>query len=390
MVTEPANPEVFTTQRAGPSWLRLLRAVRLAFDLRKLVLAALGLILLQAGWYVLDRLFPGSPTLTSGLLDSAPGPKAVTGVSLDRTAWEPVRSAGWRLTEPARMFATPLISLFGLGKGAGWSLHALLAVLWVVAVWGLVGGAIARTALVEISRMQGLGTLGAVRFALRFALPLIATPLCPLLGIALCALICAGFGLLYWLPARIGTVLGGILLFIPLSLGLVMALLLTGLVAGWPLMHASVAAEAEDMLDALSRSFSYLNQRLGRFAGYVVIAWLIGIPGLLAVDLLVLGVTHLAAWGLGLSAPASSLAGLADPLPGDAAISQTVAAFPRFWRAALGLLARGWSYAYFWTAASFIYLLLRHDVDGTSWTEVNHAAGRERPPDQGEGRDIGS
>ena len=31
-------------------------------------------------------------------------------------------------------------------------------------------------------------------------------------------------------------------------------------------MHASVAAEADDTLDALSRSFSYLNQRLGRFA----------------------------------------------------------------------------------------------------------------------------
>ena len=88
-------------------------------------------------------------------------------------------------------------------------------------------------------------------------------------GVGSAALVCAGVGLLYWLPAGIGTVLGGVLLFIPLILGLVMAILLVGLLAGWPLMHASVAAEADDTLDALSRSFSYLNQRLGKFAGWL-------------------------------------------------------------------------------------------------------------------------
>ena len=103
-------------------------------------------------------------------------------------------------------------------------------------------------------------------------MPLIATPLFPLLAIGLCALICAGFGLLYRLPAGIGSVVGGMLLFIPLLLGLVMALLLFGLAAGWPLSHASVAAEAEDLLDALSRSFSYLNQRLGKFVLCVALA----------------------------------------------------------------------------------------------------------------------
>jgi len=166
---------------------------------------------------------------------------------------------------------------------------------------------------------------------------------------------------------------GGMLLFIPLLLGLVMALLLFGLAAGWPLLHASVAAEAEDLLDALSRSFSYLNQRLGKFVLCVVLAWLIGIPGLLAVDLLATAVTHLAAWGVGLSASASSLAGLTDTGAGERALAQTVTAWPAFWRGVIGLLVRGWIYAYFWTAASFIYLLLRHDVDGTPWTDVKGA-----------------
>ena len=39
---------------------RLLGMIRMAFDLRKLIIAALGLALLQLGWMLLDRVFPGS------------------------------------------------------------------------------------------------------------------------------------------------------------------------------------------------------------------------------------------------------------------------------------------------------------------------------------------
>lgn len=142
-----------------------------------------------------------------------------------------------------------------------------------------------------------------------------------------------------------------------------MAVLLLGLAAGWPLFCVAVAAEAEDVLDAFSRTFSYLNQRLGKFLLCVLLAWLAGIPALWVVDLLAAGATHMAAWGVGLSAPASSLAGLAGD-PADAG------AFARFWLGVVGFFVRGWIQAYFWTAASFIYLLLRNDVDGTPWGEV--------------------
>jgi hypothetical protein len=369
MVEEAINPAVLTPW-SGPSWIRLLRAIRLAFDLKKLVLAALGLIVLQAGWELLDRLFPGSSAVTPDVFDVARNPGTVAGVILDSIVWELIPSAAWRVTEPARMLASPLSSLFSLGKGAWWFLHALLASVWAIVVWGIVGGAISRMALVQVSQMHWLGPLGAVRFALKFAAPLIATPLCPLLGVGLCAFVCAGFGLVYRLPAGIGGVLGGILLFVPLALGLVMAIMLIGLLAGWPLMHASVAAEAEDTLDALSRSFSYLNQRLGKFIGFAAVAWLAAIPGLLVVDVLAVSVVHLATWCLSLSAPAASLAGLNYPIPSGAAVPQSATAFQGFWRGFVVLLDQSWVYVYFWSAASIIYLLLRHDVDGTSWGDV--------------------
>jgi hypothetical protein len=33
------------------------------------------------------------------------------------------------------------------------------------------------------------------------------------------------------------------------------------------------------------------------------------------------------------------------------------------------LFAKSWTYSFFWTAAALLYLWLRHDVDGTSWSE---------------------
>ena len=62
-----------------------------------------------------------------------------------------------------------------------------------------------------------------------------------MLGLAFCAAVMAAFGLLYRLPV-VGPALAGILLIFPLALGLVMTLLVAGLVAGWPLLHAAVAA----------------------------------------------------------------------------------------------------------------------------------------------------
>ncbi len=308
MVTEATGTEIVTNPRVAPGWPRLLRAARAAFDISKVVLAAVGLILLQTGWGALDRLFPESSAVAPALRCFAGrceggstgkcrsdlvGVRPLGRLATDRTGTDTCDSLDLALRAEQGYWLVLACGVCGsLGGGRGgdrwWRHHP--------------------DCVAPGIPDAGTWNAGAVRFALRFALPLIATPLFPLLAMGLCALTCAGFGLLYWLPAGIGSVVGGTLLFIPLLLGLLMALLLFGLAAGWPLFHASVAAEAEDLLDALSRSFSYLNQRLGKFVFCVVLAWLIGIPGLLAVDLLATAVTHLAAWGVGLSAPASSLA----------------------------------------------------------------------------------
>src|SRR4051794_37620664 len=174
MPDEAANPDIFTPHDGAP-WLRLLHAARQAFDLHRLVLAALGLVLLQAGWDILGRLFPGSPGAMPEVFPQVGNFPAVTVDSLGSHARELIAGAAWRLLEPARVLAEPIRAFFELGQDAASSLHAFLGMLWAIVVWGLVGGAIARLALVRASRSADEGTLGAIRFALRHAAPLIAT-----------------------------------------------------------------------------------------------------------------------------------------------------------------------------------------------------------------------
>ncbi len=327
----------------------LARALGLAGDARKLILATLGLLALGAGWAGLDRAFgdaAGPPPIRVRLglaMDDFPGPGTNA----------PVQAA-LHVAEPARVVVGPVAALFDRGTTfRAWSRSALMA-LWAVAVWGVAGGAIARVAVVQATTGGRVGLGTAARFAFRRAFPLIGAPLTPLLVAALFAIGCAGFGLVLRVPGGVGSTVAVIFGFLPLLAALVMALILGGLAVGWPLMIATVAAEGEDAPDALSRSYSYVNQRLVKTLVHVAAAWAIGAAGLIAATLLARVVLALAAWGVGLGAPAQSDA--------DATFAG--------WAGLVGLLVHAWVYAYFWSAAAILYLILRRDVDGTDWHDV--------------------
>lgn len=166
--------------------------------------------------------------------------------------------------------------------------------------------------------------------------------------------------------------MAGALLIVPLTAGLVMTLFMAGLVIGWPLLHAAIAGGAEDSLDALSRTFGYVNQRLGSIAALVGLAWLEGMLGLVVVDLLILGVIRLTHWSLALTGPAL----VTDAFFGSPEIpSGAIAgATHGFWLGLLRLFAHAWVYSFFWTVAAYLYLWLRQDVDGQPMTEIEAPA----------------
>ena len=247
-------------------------------------------------------------------------------------------------------------------------LHALLSLTWLIVVWGILGGAIARITMVRVAKMRQAGVAEALRFSVRLALPLVLAPCCPLLGLFFCAVIGAAFGLLYWLPA-VGPALAGVMLVLPLGAGLVMTLMAAGLLVGWPLMQAAVAAGSEDALDAMSRTFSYLNQRIGSIAALLLLVWAEGLVGIFLVDLFAGGVIRLTHWSLGLTAPGTHLEALFGA--SDASAGAFAAQAHAFWLGSVQLLAHAWIYSFFWTAAALLYLWLRHDVDGTPWEEID-------------------
>jgi hypothetical protein len=354
----PTEPREVPYLRLFP-WLRLFRGVRMSLDARKLILAALGLVAWRAGAWGLEEAF-GRAEFAPARLGTIVGPEPEPAVSLADLAG--------RVAGPARDLAAPFAALFSpRGDGRRW-LHAALAAAWGVLVWGIVGGAIARVAAVEAATGERIGLGTAARFALRRWFDLVATPLSPLIGVGFFAGLCALLGLLYRIPGPAGATVAGALAFLPLLAGLVMALILVGLALGWPLMVATVAAEGEDLFEALSRSYGYTFQRPGLYAFYAAVAWAIGLVGLVVVGVFAALVVQLAAWGLALGGPDDRVLALFGSDP--AQVGTAPAAAHGFWLDVVGALARGWVFAYFWTATTLVYLLLRRDVDGADWHEV--------------------
>jgi hypothetical protein len=353
---------------------RLTGAIGLAFDHRKLLIAATGVVLTVVGCWGLDWLFPASAPVTPDFLGGPSGTIALPTTLAE--VWRQLASYHAWISEPIRLLTTPLFAM--LEPGGGWAklLHALLSLLWVIVVWGICGGAIARIAVVRVAKIRQTGIGEALRFSIRSASPLILAPLCPLLGLAFCASIVAAFGLLYRLPG-VGFTVAGFLLFIPLALGVLMTLLVAGLVAGWPLMVAAVAGGAENSLDAWSRTFGYLNQRIGPFVVMVALLWLEGTIGLILVNLFAEGVIRLTLWGLALTSGDAETARLFGS--SSLAAATIASGVHPLWIGAVVILAKSWAYSFFWTAAALFYMWLRNDVDGTSWSECDPPAAQVAP-----------
>jgi len=344
MAEEPNHPQ--DPDRVLPRhWLGLARAVPSAFDARKLAVAALGLLLLQAGWWAVGRLAPAHAPVR-------PGPGVLDFASLYGSPFaspadlvESLRRPAWNLTAPWRVLVEPLRQVFAIDGGSWDFLPGSLARLaWAVFAMGLAGGAACRLAAVEAA--GGRETLAdALRFAARHAWDLFAAPLYPLAIVLGLGLVSTPFGLV----ARVVPSAATAAFAVPVVLGVASAILLILMVATWPLVHAAVAAESEVAIEAIGRTYGYARHRAMTLAGCLAFAWALGTLGLAAFEVFLWAAAHLAVWGAGLAAypaPPGSLGGAFEP-----------------WAAAIGLACRAWAFAYFWSAAVRVHRILRQDLD---------------------------
>jgi len=340
--------------------LRLAGAVSAAADVRLLVLAAVGLGL----------------TWGFGALLGAPAPiglKMNVGVSPFERDVRPAILAA-RMLAPARVVIEPWVRALGIGAGNAAFARALATGLWAWVVWSLIGGAMARIAVVRAAgAFEGVSLLEALRFVVRRVGALLPPPLAPILAFLVCSLPGMLIGWLYW--SHEGTEIAGWLLVGPLLAAVPMSLLAIGLALAWPFMVATVAAEDEDAFDAVSRSFSYVSRRPGHMAVGLLAAGLLGVIGLAAIDILVEIVIRLAGWSLALSGPDDRIAAevLADPRRlGEATAGHAV------WLGLARCLPAAWAFAYAWSAVARLYLWLRWEVDGTPWHDVAETPGPQR------------
>ena len=388
-------------------WLGIIRTFRLAIAARVLVLGAAGILITATGWSAVGSILgtdspatawlapftvcpwetiteavPNRPTLPNlgrgpdrylSLMpirgDQMGGPRRAPGERAERAGPMVPATSHWQphdpIASPWALLTEPATGGLLNNRPKNVSLHAAVCLvvcgLLSAAVWAFFGAAISRIAAVQLAAGEQVGMGPALRFACRKWPSYFAAPLLPLGGVLLAAIPVVILGLIM---RALGLWLG--IFFWPFVLlaGFLMALLLAGVLFGWPLMWATISTEGTDSFDALSRSYAYTFQRPLHYFFYAVVAGFIGWLGWLLVQNFAAGVVWMgylaASWGCG-SEQVDAMLGR------DGGVG---AAFIHFWAGCVKLLAVGYLFSYFWTAATAIYLLLRRDVDATEMDEV--------------------
>jgi hypothetical protein len=353
-------------------WLGLIRAVRLSFAPRIIVLGAIGWFATTAGWGIAGLVFQNSddPTLldAKARIESVRVPTAFVKPDVSIRVLDPADSEAqkpWNwLSYPFRkLFESSEISLASFT-------YLLLCGLWALLVWSVLGAAISRIAAVWFAREDRLGFLGALLWGVKKWPAYFGGPIFPLVGVLLAVVPAAILGLL--LKFDIGVLLVGIIWPLMLLSGLFIAILLVGLLFGWPLMWPTISVEGTDSFDALSRSYSYTYQRPVHYLFYAAVAGVLGMLAWIVVLIFTNGViiysAWAASWGSSSERMQQLLAAASDPnATGALAIGARAILF---WVHAVQTIALGFLFGYFWCAATYIYFLLRQAVDATEMDEV--------------------
>jgi hypothetical protein len=387
-MSHPASSVASVRWLSIAPWLILVRAARVSIMLRVILLAVLGVLLTEAGWWAVDRVLFDDPIVAPLVRLADPPITVPAAADLDMSAGQRVtlqlEAYGGPLYRGWYWASQPLMKMFRVGSWRTW-FGLLLDGLWTIAVWALFGGAIARIAALYLTQGEAIGPLAALQSAAFRWLSTAGAPLLALLAIFVVALPLMLAGMLAWFS--IFALLEAALWFLALLVGVAIAILTIGLALGWPLMVSTVATERTDAFDAISRGYAYVYQRPLHAFFYVLIAGALGLLVQAAVAFVVdasLEATHWA-FAAGAGQPRAAVL-LERQIEGGSAFSspdELTARMIRFWDRGLAMFAAAFSLAYLWPAAVGIYLLQRRNIDSTDIAESKFDEGepqRGLPP----------
>ncbi|MDW8197168.1 MAG: hypothetical protein RMJ56_06135 [Gemmataceae bacterium] len=336
------------------------------------------------------------------------------------------------LIEPLVKLLLPVAKIVSPDISTLTRIYLFLILLANVAVWAFSGGIITRIAAIQLANKGPITLMQAVRFVVKRYANYLGAPLIPLAIIAAVVLGLIFYGLLALVP-----LLGDIFLFglgLPVILigGAMMTVFLIGLV-GYPMMYPTLSVEGDqsDTFDALSRSVNYVYQAPWHYIWNWLVAVLYGAVVTLFVLFFASLTVYVGKWAVGLTASAVwsdrkpdflfiyapesfgwkelltkdspyAVSSSWEPVkesnrlvmtykPVNAAVYETAkaelwwynlwgAGIVTFWLTLAFLLMLGFSYSFFWSAATMIYYLMRKKVDEAELDEVFEDEEPEIPP----------
>ena len=380
--------------REGISWERLfplralLRAMRLAAGARALFLALVGVQSTELGWRALAWLFGRSSSLEFDRFDLTAEPIGLNDAagSLLFPTVQFVNQAG--AIESKRLvpdfsftsweyLSRPFLNAFAPDVDWISFFHLLLCGVWTIFVWSFFGTMIARQAAVSLARDERLSGRRIGSFALEKWTSVFAAPLTPMLGIFLLAIPLVVFGLL--LRLNFGVLLAGIFWPLALVFAFAMAVLGIGLLFGWPLMWAAIAAEGSDSFDAVSRAYAYVFHRPLLVIWYACQALLVGAIGSVLAQLFFGVLLAMCAWGVSWGVGGSPDQAFLESAVAGSGIGWLGSKLIFFWTGVVMSAPAIFLFAYLWTAFTAIYFALRHEVDGTEFDDVYLPEEKEAP-----------
>ncbi|MCH8153016.1 MAG: hypothetical protein IH830_11680 [Planctomycetes bacterium] len=366
---------------------RILRAATMALQPPRLVLG----LLMVAALMTVGRIWHSPTVGPQGLMADRWSPDEAgageEGLSIFQATVDHVTVSFNSLVEGLALlrfgqFFTGLGDLFVRTPIAAWQHDKVFTIvygLFFVVVMALGGGALSRMAATELSSGEKPQMQQAVDFALGAWRRLIFCLLLPLLIAGVLSLLLLGGGWFLMLPWL--DLLGGLLYGLALLAGFGVAFLLIGYAAGFSLLVPAVACENCDAADAQQRAYAYVLSRPLHLLGYSVVGFVGLALGFVVVSLfavallnisgaLVGAVTANAAMdGAGGSALFALTAGAAtgDDLSWH---SQWSAWLVSFWQMVVVSAVGGYVLAYYFSASTIVYLLMRRVCDGQDIAEI--------------------
>lgn len=385
-------------------WLVIFRSFGVSVSLPVLMLALVGALISPVGWWISGWVFSSaleSDSVIRQIVEQNRRCPCVPDPEISLTIDDLGSSAMALPRAWYRRFVLPFEMMFDVNLTLSRFCCLLMGGLISLCVWAFFGGAIARIAIMQFGLEERVSLKDAVTLACRKWGSYVAAPILPLLGVFVVALLSGGWlGLIMIFNS--GSIIGGFLWIVALVGGFVMAILLLGLVFGWPLMWTTISAEGSDAFDGLSRAYAYTFQRPLHYLFYGVLATSFGLLCFTLVLLFSEGVIQLTYWSVswGANLPDLFASPPAEQVPVQEVIPEveqtrvqelmlaerhhrtgsemtdmptSLVVGSWFVYAANGLVratATAFTYSFFWCAMSAVYLLLRRDVDQTEFDEI--------------------